>query len=51
MLPCLANIGVDAAVECCVWLKIAVQVGPNAPMHRHNESAMQRTATFVVICC
>lgn len=50
MLPCLANIVVDAAVECCVLLQIGVQVGPNAPMHCHNESAMQRTAIFLVCC-
>jgi hypothetical protein len=36
-------------VECGVWLKIAAQFGPNAPVHCREEFAMQQTAIFVVV--
>jgi hypothetical protein len=51
MMPCPESTGVDAHVICGVWLKIAVQVGPNAPVHCHNEFAMQKTAIFLVLYC
>lgn len=51
MLPCLESTGVDAPVECGVWLKIAVQVEPSAPVHCHDEFAMQQTTIFLVIYC
>jgi len=51
MVPSPESTGVDAHVECGVWLKTAVQVGLNAPVHCHDEFAMQQTATFLVVYC
>jgi len=40
VVSCPESTGVDAHVECGVWLKFAVQVGRNAPVHCHDEFAM-----------
>jgi hypothetical protein len=50
MVPCLESTGFDAPVECGVWLKIAVQVEPSAPVH-YDEFSMQQTAIFLVVHC
>jgi hypothetical protein len=36
MGPYLGNTGVDASVECGVWLTPAIQVGPSMPVHCHE---------------
>lgn len=46
MVACVGSTGIDAPVECGVWLKISAQVGPSAPMRCSDDLPRPRLPIY-----